>query len=77
MPLLRKMFFKIFGVIYALITILGFFGSGGYLLGYISNNMADNILHLVIAVLALYLGFGGKKMMGGMGGGSTSPGQTM
>lgn len=69
-----KTYFKIFGVIYAVITILGFFG-GGYILGYISSNLADTILHLVIAVLALYLGFGGKKMMAGMGG--STPAQPM
>lgn len=70
-----KMFFKVFGVIYAVVTILGFI-SGGSILGYISTNMADNILHLVIAALALYLGFAGKKM-GSMSGGMTTPGQPM
>lgn len=65
-----RMYFKVFGVIYAVITILGFI-SGGYILGYISTNAADNILHLVIAALALYLGFGGKKMS------SSNPGQPM
>lgn len=70
-----KMYFKIFGVIYAVITILGFI-SGNYILGYISANMADNILHLVIAALALYLGFGGGKMMSGLGSSST-PSQSM
>lgn len=57
-----RMYFKVFGVIYAVITILGFFSGSGYILGLVSTNIADNILHLVIAALALYLGFGGKKM---------------
>lgn len=50
-----KMFFKIFGVIYAIITILGFIG-GGMVLGMMMN-MADNLLHIVIALFALYYGF--------------------
>lgn len=55
-----KSYFKIFGVIYALVTILGFVG-GGNVLGLIMVNGADNVLHLVIAVVALALGFGGPK----------------
>jgi len=30
------------------------------LLGIVSNNSADSVLHVVIAVVALYLGFGMK-----------------
>ncbi|MEK7557088.1 MAG: DUF4383 domain-containing protein [Patescibacteria group bacterium] len=55
-----KMYFKVFGIIYAAIAILGLFGSG-YVLGVLYNNIADTILHIVIAVCALYMGFGGKK----------------
>lgn len=56
-----QMFFKVFGVIYALVAVLGFFAGDAPLLGFISNNMADTWLHVVIAVVALYLGFGTKK----------------
>jgi len=55
-----KTYFKIFGVVYALVTILGFVG-GGDVLGLIMVNGADNVLHLIIAVVALALGFGGPK----------------
>ncbi len=55
-----KSYFKIFGVVYALVTILGFVG-GGSVLGLIMVNGADNVLHLLIAVIALALGFGGPK----------------
>src|SRR5436853_4666780 len=41
-----RMFFKIFGVVYALVAILGFMKGDGYLLGMISNNMADVWLHV-------------------------------
>lgn len=51
-----RSFFQIFGIVYALVTIIGFFG-GVSVLGIFVVNGADNILHLVIAVLALYFGF--------------------
>ncbi len=55
-----KMYFQIFGVIYALVTVLGFFTGEGLIVGLVANNMADVVLHLVIAVVALYAGFGMK-----------------
>lgn len=54
-----KTYFKVFGVIYALITVLGFFS--GTVLGLMSVNLADNVLHLVIAAIALWFGFSGNK----------------
>lgn len=56
-------FFKIFGVVYALVAILGFLPFGK-VLGLFHVNMADNILHVVIAAIALKAGFlcGNKKM---------------
>jgi hypothetical protein len=36
-----KTFFKIFGVVYGLVAVLGFVVGDGMLLGLISNNMAD------------------------------------
>lgn len=56
-----RMFFQIFGVVYGLVAILGFFAvSDGKLLGLFANNMADTWLHVVLALLSLYLGFGMK-----------------
>ena len=52
-----KIFFQIFGVIYALVAVLGFVQGEGMLLGMVSNNAADTWLHVVIALAALYLGF--------------------
>src|SRR4029077_18958134 len=34
-----RTFFKIFGIVYALVAVLGFMKGDGYLLGVISNNM--------------------------------------
>jgi hypothetical protein len=58
-----QMFFKVFGVIYALVTIVGIV-QGNTVLGLIGVNMADNVLHLLIAAVALYIGFGMKPAMG-------------
>lgn len=55
-----RLYFQIFGVVYALVTVLGFL-SGGVLLGILPLNLFDNILHLAIAAASLYLGFGYKS----------------
>lgn len=54
---MSRLFFQIFGVIYALIAILGFIWNGDFSFMMMHMNMADNILHIVIAVVALWLGF--------------------
>jgi hypothetical protein len=51
-----KIFFRVFGVIYGLIALIGFFAGNQHILG-ISNNIPDAILHTVIAAVALTLGF--------------------
>ena len=53
-----RTFFKIFGVVYALVAILGFYPDGTMLLGFLSNNVAVTWLHVVLALAMLYLGFG-------------------
>ena len=62
-----KTYLIVFGIVYALVTILGF-AMGGSILGLFEVNAADNYLHLVIAAVCLVVGFGGKKAMapGGM-----------
>jgi hypothetical protein len=50
-------FFKIFGIIYALVAILGFYYGDNARLGIISPNAADTWLHVVLAVVMLFLGF--------------------
>jgi|SRR5687767_5567512 hypothetical protein len=52
-----RMFFRVFGVVYALVAALGFYVGDGMLLGVISNNMADVWLHVAIAAASLALGF--------------------
>jgi len=46
-----------YGVVYLLVTALGFVvGDGGYLLSIIPINTADNLLHLAIAVSGIAIG---------------------
>ena len=54
-----RLFFQVFGVVYALVAVLGFV-MGGNILGLIMTNMADHLLHLVLAAAFLYLGFMAK-----------------
>ena len=52
-----RTFFKIFGIVYALVAILGFVQGDANLLGMVANNRADVWLHVALAVVMLYLGF--------------------
>jgi hypothetical protein len=51
-----RTFFRIFGVVYALIAVLGFMHLIGAKTG-IEMNTADNVLHAVIAVIGICAGF--------------------
>lgn len=64
-----RLYFQVFGVVYAVVAVVGFM-QGDTVLGLISTNMADHLLHLVIAAAALYVGFGMKEgsMAGSMQG---------
>lgn len=52
-----RTYFKVFGIVYGLVTVLGFV-QGTTVLGLIGVNLADNLLHLTITAVALYAGFG-------------------
>ena|SRR5437764_6747802 len=53
-----RMYFKIFGLVYAAVAIMGFLNPGDtMLLGLITNNTADTWLHVAIAAVSLLLGF--------------------
>ena len=55
-----RLYFQVFGVVYAVVTVVGFI-QGTTVLGLIGVNMADNLLHLLISAVALYAGFGVKE----------------
>ena len=53
-----RTYFKLFGLVYAAVAIMGFLNPGDtMLLGLISNNMADTWLHVGIAAVSLLIGF--------------------
>ena len=54
------MYFKAFGVVYTLLTVAGLIG-GTHIFGLMATNVWDNALHLLIAVLALWAGFGSRE----------------
>ncbi len=49
-----RLYFQVFGVIYGVVAIIGFVTGGALLF---ETNMADNLLHIAIAAVALYAGF--------------------
>ena len=51
-----RLYFRVFGVVYALVAVAGLFVGRGHLIG-MAHNMADVALHALIAIVALYLGF--------------------
>jgi uncharacterized protein YacL len=53
------MFFRIFGIIFGLFAIAGYVRQGDLIFTHI--NMADNVLHFVIAVVFLVLGFSADR----------------
>ena len=53
-----RLYFKFFGVIYAGIAIWGFAMNGN--LGIAHVTMSDSFFHLLVAIIALYLGFTSK-----------------
>lgn len=52
-----RLYFKIFGIAYGLVAVMGFFVGDGMLLGLIANNVADTWLHVAIALVSLIIGF--------------------
>lgn len=53
---LAKLFFRVFGLIYLVIAIWGFWTGGDLYIMHVK--LADNILHLLIGLAALLVGFG-------------------
>lgn len=51
------LYFKVFGIIFGIFTIVGFL-EGDAIFGLMVTNMGDNLLHLVFAAIALWAGFG-------------------
>ena len=54
-----RKYFQIFGVVYLLVALIGFYYGNEPLMGMVEHNKADIGLHIVIAAIALFLGFSG------------------
>lgn len=54
-----QLYFRVFGSVYALVTVIGFVQKDS-VLGIFPVNTADNFLHLFLAVVILAIGFGVK-----------------
>ena len=55
-----KVYFRVFGVIYAVLALAGFLHAGGAFIAH--ANAADNLVYLVVGLIGLYWGFiAGKK----------------
>jgi Domain of unknown function (DUF4383) len=52
-----RTFFRIFGIVYAIVAVLGFMSGDKAILGMVANNMADVWLHVGLAVVMLFFGF--------------------
>ncbi|MDR3623882.1 MAG: DUF4383 domain-containing protein [Chlamydiales bacterium] len=52
-----RIYFKVVGIIYVILAILGFWSGNDPVLGTISNNLPVAWLHLAIGIVALILGF--------------------
>jgi hypothetical protein len=55
-----RKYFQIFGLVYALVAVIGFVYGNKPLLGMVEHNIADIWLHIAIAAVALFLGFGAR-----------------
>ena len=56
-----RKYFQIFGVVYLLVAVIGFFYGNSPIMGVMEHNTADIGLHIVIAAVALYFGFAGSR----------------
>lgn len=56
MPAQSMLWAKIIGVILAIVAVVGFVMSGP-VLGLLDNTMANNVLHIVLAIIFLIIGF--------------------
>lgn len=54
---MMRLYAKAFGVVYLLVGIVGFVMPGDMILGLFEANLADDLLHVGLAAVFLYVGF--------------------
>lgn len=52
-----RLYARVFGAVYLLVGVIGFVMPGDMILGLFEANMADDVLHLALGALLLYVGF--------------------
>lgn len=52
-----RIYFQVFSIVYAVVTVLGFYYDPRPILDLIANNMPDNWLHVAITLFTFYLGY--------------------
>lgn len=57
---LIRLYFQIFGVIYAVVAALGFVYGNKDILGFLANNGPDTWFHTILAIACLILGYGSR-----------------
>lgn len=60
-----RFYFGVLGIVYSIWGILGFVYGNEPIFGFIENNIGITWVNIVIAVIALVLGFGSTKKNGG------------
>ena len=58
---MMRLYARVFGLVYGLVGVLGILIPGDMVLGLFEANMADHVLHLVLAAVLLYVGFAMKS----------------
>lgn len=58
---MMRLYARVFGLVYGLVGVLGILIPGDMVLGLFEANMADHVLHLALAAVLLYVGFGMKN----------------
>ncbi len=56
-----KMTAKIFGIVYAIVALLGLVVPGDMIFGLIHANLWDDLLHVALSAALLYIGFSGSS----------------
>lgn len=54
---IMRLYAKVFGVVYGLVGVVGFVMPGDMILGLFEANLADDLLHVALAAVFLYVGF--------------------
>ena len=58
--MLVKLYYQIFGVLYAVLAVLGFIYGERDIFGFLASNSPDTWFHVIISVACLILGYGAK-----------------